>query len=210
MRRYLLSQRSIQPQCPTPSSIASIVQVEYGKGLWLHPPRSGEGHDRSGCVRARAQRRGPARLTPGQGASYHLTRTDKGLAAINVRPGSVLGTPYLKYTLIGIGSALLLLLGFVVVLPQSASLALWLALWVAALSIAAFGVYGYDKGQAQRGGGRVPEVVLWLLAALGGSPGAFIAMRVFHHKTSKTSFQIVFWVIVAAQVALIALLLLQG
>jgi uncharacterized membrane protein YsdA (DUF1294 family)/cold shock CspA family protein len=149
-------------------------------------------------------------LTPGQGASYHLTRTDKGLAAINVRPGSVLGTPYLKFTLIGIGSALLLLLGFVVILPQSASLALWLALWVAALSIAAFGVYGYDKGQAQRGGGRVPEVVLWLLAALGGSPGAFIAMRVFHHKTSKTSFQIVFWVIVAAQVGLIALLLLRG
>jgi uncharacterized membrane protein YsdA (DUF1294 family)/cold shock CspA family protein len=149
-------------------------------------------------------------LTPGQGASYHLTRTDKGLAAINVRPGSVLGTPYLKFTIIGIGSALLLLLGFVVILPQSASPALWLALWVAALSIAAFGVYGYDKGQAQRGGGRVPEVVLWLLAALGGSPGAFIAMRVFHHKTSKTSFQIVFWVIVAAQVALIALLLLRG
>jgi uncharacterized membrane protein YsdA (DUF1294 family) len=56
----------------------------------------------------------------------------------------------------------------------------------------------------------VPEVVLWLLAALGGSPGAFIAMRVFHHKTSKTSFQIVFWVIVAAQAALIVLLLLRG
>jgi CspA family cold shock protein len=31
---------------------------------------------------------GRRNLTPGQGASYHLTRTDKGLAAINVRPGS--------------------------------------------------------------------------------------------------------------------------
>jgi uncharacterized membrane protein YsdA (DUF1294 family)/cold shock CspA family protein len=149
-------------------------------------------------------------LTPGQGAIYHLTRTDKGLAAINVRPGSVLGTPYLKFTLIGIGSALLLLLGLAFALDRPTSLALWLVLWVLALSIAAFGVYGYDKGQAQRGGGRVPEVVLWLLAALGGSPGAFIAMRVFHHKTSKTSFQIVFWVIVAAHTALIALLLLRG
>ena len=56
----------------------------------------------------------------------------------------------------------------------------------------------------------MPEIVLWLLAALGGSPGAFIARRVFHHKTSKTSFQIVFWVIVAVQVALIVLLLLRG
>jgi uncharacterized membrane protein YsdA (DUF1294 family)/cold shock CspA family protein len=149
-------------------------------------------------------------LTPGQGASYHLTRTDKGLAAINVRPGSVLGTPYLKFTLIGIGSALLLLVGLAFALDRPTSLALWLVMWVAALSIAAFGVYGYDKSQAQRGGGRVPEVVLWLLTALGGSPGAYIAMRVFHHKTSKTSFQIVFWAIVAVQVALIVLLLFRG
>ena len=56
----------------------------------------------------------------------------------------------------------------------------------------------------------MPEAVPWLLAALGGSPGAFIAMRVFHHKTSKTSFQLVFWVIVAVQVGLIALLLMRG
>jgi uncharacterized membrane protein YsdA (DUF1294 family) len=32
----------------------------------------------------------------------------------------------------------------------------------------------------------------------------------FHHKTSKTSFQIVFWVIVVAQVGLIAFLSLRG
>jgi len=32
----------------------------------------------------------------------------------------------------------------------------------------------------------------------------------FHHKTSKTSFQIVFWVIVAAQAVLIAFVLLRG
>ena len=46
------------------------------------------------------------------------------------------------------------------------------------------------------------------------SPGR-IARRVhrdalFHHKTSKTSFQIVFWVIVAAQVVLIAFLCCEG
>lgn len=148
-------------------------------------------------------------LAPGQHASYHLTRTDKGLAAINVRPGSVLGTPYLRYTLIGVGSALLLLVGLAFALNRPASLALWLIMWGVALSITAFGIYGYDKGQAQRGGGRVPEVVLWLLAALGGSPGAFIAMRLFRHKTSKRTFQIVFWAIVLAQVALITFALLR-
>ena len=56
----------------------------------------------------------------------------------------------------------------------------------------------------------MPEAVPWLLAALGGSPSAFIAMRVSHHKTSKASFQIVFWVIVATQAALITLLLPRG
>jgi uncharacterized membrane protein YsdA (DUF1294 family) len=139
-----------------------------------------------------------------------LPRTEKGWAAINVRPGSVLGTPYLKFTLIGIGSALLLLFGLAFALDRPTSLVVWTMLWIAALSIAAFGVYGYDKGQAQRGGGRVPEGVLWLLAAMGGSPGAFIAMRVFHHKTSKRSFQAVFWVIVAVQAALLAFLAVRS
>jgi uncharacterized membrane protein YsdA (DUF1294 family)/cold shock CspA family protein len=197
-----------QGTIPSTEQHGIVVKWDADKGYGFIRPDGGKEGDPDVFVHVRNVE-GRRQLTPGQGASYHLTRTDKGLAAINVRPGSVLGTPYLKFTLIGFGSALLLLLGLVVVLPQSTSFALWLMLWILALSIAAFGVYGYDKGQAQRGGGRVPEAVLWLLAALGGSPGAFIAMRVFHHKTSKRSFQIVFWVIVAAQVALLAFLLLR-
>jgi len=34
---------------------------------------------------------------------------------------------------------------------------------------------------------------LILLALPGGWPGAFIAQQLFHHKTKKRSFQIVFW-----------------
>jgi len=41
--------------------------------------------------------------------------------------------------------------------------------------------------------------VLHLLGLLGGTPGAFIAMRMFHHKTSKQSFQTMFWLTVAVQ-----------
>ena len=81
-------------------------------------------------------------------------------------------------------------------------------MWVGALSLVTFGIYGYDKAQAQGGGPRVPEVVLHLLGLLGGTPGAFIAMRIFHHKTSKQSFQTIFWIIVAVQLAALAILLL--
>jgi uncharacterized membrane protein YsdA (DUF1294 family) len=72
-----------------------------------------------------------------------------------------------------------------------------------------FFIYGFDKSRAQRGGQRVPEAILHVLSLLGGSPGSFVAMRVFHHKTSKRSFQAVFWVIVAVQLGILAYLLLR-
>ena len=111
----------------------------------------------------------------------------------------MLGTPYLKYSLIGLGTALLLLFGLATALDRPTSFALWLVMWVGVLSLVTFGVYGYDKAQAQGGGPRVPEAVLHLLGLLGGTPGAFIAMRMFHHKTSKLSFQTIFWLTVAVQ-----------
>jgi uncharacterized membrane protein YsdA (DUF1294 family) len=52
----------------------------------------------------------------------------------------------------------------------------------------------------------VPEVVLHGLALAGGSPAALLAMRLFRHKTAKSGFRFVFWVIVAAQALLAAYL----
>jgi uncharacterized membrane protein YsdA (DUF1294 family)/cold shock CspA family protein len=143
-------------------------------------------------------------LRAGQPVTYHVTRTDKGPAAIKVRPGSVLATPFLRYLLIGLGSALLLLVGLANALDRPASFALWLLFWVIAMSLTALGLYGYDKAQAINGGQRIPEAVLHLVTALGGSPGAFVGMRLFHHKTGKAAFQVVFWVILAVQLALAA------
>jgi uncharacterized membrane protein YsdA (DUF1294 family)/cold shock CspA family protein len=193
--------KETQEKIPSGQQRGVVVMFDAERGFgFLRPDGAKEGDDRDVFVHVRNVI-GRQNLHPGQSASYYLTRTDKGLAAINVQPGSVLGTPYLKYSLIGVVSAVLLLFGLIVVLPQSSSFALWVALWVVALSIVTFGIYGFDKAQAQSGGGRVPEAVLHLLGLLGGTPGAFIAMRVFRHKTSKRSFQIVFWVIVAVQLA---------
>ncbi len=79
--------------------------------------------------------------------------------------------------------------------------------WIISVSLASFLTYGYDKSIAGHNVTRMPEVVLHLLTVLGGTIGSFAGMRIFHHKTQKTSFQFVFWVIVAIQIAVIILLL---
>jgi uncharacterized membrane protein YsdA (DUF1294 family) len=71
------------------------------------------------------------------------------------------------------------------------------------LNLAAFLSYGCDKHQARVGGWRLPEMSLHVLSALGGTPGAFIGQRLFHHKTRDQKFQIIFWSIVAAQVLIL-------
>ena len=61
----------------------------------------------------------------------------------------------------------------------------------------AFGLYWYDKHQAQAGQWRTPEKVLHGVELLGGWPGALVAQQMFRHKTRKLSYQIWFWLIVA-------------
>ena len=79
----------------------------------------------------------------------------------------------------------------------------WLVSWLVCINLTTFLTYGYDKRQAGKMGWRVPEATLFLLALLGGSPGAFLAMRWFRHKSMKGSFRLMFWLIVVAQVTLL-------
>jgi uncharacterized membrane protein YsdA (DUF1294 family) len=66
-----------------------------------------------------------------------------------------------------------------------------------ALSVFAFFAYRSDKRSAEAGDWRVPEATLHVIGLIGGWPGAFLAQRAFRHKTSKLSFQAVFWSVVA-------------
>ena len=75
--------------------------------------------------------------------------------------------------------------------------------YLLAINVATFLIYRYDKQVAGKGRTRVPELILLLLAAIGGSPAAFIAMSTLRHKTQKTSFLLKFWAIVAVQVIII-------
>jgi DTW domain-containing protein YfiP/uncharacterized membrane protein YsdA (DUF1294 family) len=67
-----------------------------------------------------------------------------------------------------------------------------LAGWVGAMSLVAFLLFGFDKWQAGRRGGRVAESTLCLVSALGGWPGGFLGIALFRHKSAKGSFQLKF------------------
>lgn len=53
----------------------------------------------------------------------------------------------------------------------------------------AFLIYGIDKLKAKADAWRIPEKTLILLAVIGGAFGAFLGMKVFHHKTRKPLFK---------------------
>ena len=74
---------------------------------------------------------------------------------------------------------------------------------VAVMSLWTFVVYGFDKRRAARGGRRVAEQTLHLLALVGGWPGALFGQRFFRHKTSKLSFLVVFWAVVVIHNAIV-------
>ena len=66
----------------------------------------------------------------------------------------------------------------------------YFVIYLAAINILTFCVYGADKRRAKiQGARRVPEKTLFALALLLGSAGALFAMRVFHHKTRHSYFR---------------------
>lgn len=65
-----------------------------------------------------------------------------------------------------------------------------LLVYLLIINIFTFLLYGADKYKARRGEWRIKEAVLLGLAAIGGSPTAWIAMYMFHHKTRKPKFYI--------------------
>ena len=84
-----------------------------------------------------------------------------------------------------------------------------LAAWLFVVSLALFLVMGVDKNQARRGGRRVPEKRLFLLAALGGATGGVFGMLAFRHKTRHTQFILGFPALALLHVALLVWLLLK-
>ena len=51
------------------------------------------------------------------------------------------------------------------------------------INVVTFLVYGIDKWKAKPGSWRISEATLLILAVIGGSIGALLGMKIWHHKT---------------------------
>ena len=76
--------------------------------------------------------------------------------------------------------------------------------YLLAINAVAFIVYGIDKYKAKKAKWRIPETTLLLLAVLGGSIGAWMEMKVWHHKTMHKRFKYGIPAILLIQIALMA------
>jgi uncharacterized membrane protein YsdA (DUF1294 family) len=75
-------------------------------------------------------------------------------------------------------------------------------IYLAVINVVTFFMYGIDKWKAKRTKWRIRETSLLGLAVLGGSIGAWLGMKVWHHKTLHKKFKYGVPLILIAQIAL--------
>lgn len=64
-----------------------------------------------------------------------------------------------------------------------------LACYLLAINVATLITFGIDKLKAKRAKWRIPEATLLMMAAVGGSVGAWAGMKLWHHKTRHKKFR---------------------
>ena len=69
-----------------------------------------------------------------------------------------------------------------------------------------FLIYGIDKYKAKKGQWRISEATLLMMAAIGGSIGAWAGMRLWHHKTMHKKFKYGIPLIIILQIAFLVYL----
>ena len=75
--------------------------------------------------------------------------------------------------------------------------------YLAVINVATFFTYGLDKWKAKRSKWRIREAALLTLAVLGGSIGAWLGMKVWHHKTQHKKFKVGIPIIIIVQAIII-------
>ncbi len=106
-----------------------------------------------------------------------------------------MANPYVLFGLLSLGGAALV----------TALLTLFISpiiAWLVAINLSAVIIYRIDKSAAQAERLRVPEAILLLLEAVGGTIGAWFAMWMMRprHKTQSGGFLIWFFAILALQI----------
>ena len=76
-------------------------------------------------------------------------------------------------------------------------------IYLVIINVVTFFMYGIDKWKAKKSKWRIREAALLGLAVLGGSIGAWLGMKVWHHKTLHKKFRYGVPFILIAQMALV-------
>lgn len=82
---------------------------------------------------------------------------------------------------------------------------LLIACYLVAINVVTFVMYGIDKWKAKHNKWRIPEATLLGLAVVGGSVGAWLGMKVWHHKTMHKKFKYGIPFILMAQIVIVLL-----
>ncbi len=77
--------------------------------------------------------------------------------------------------------------------------------YILGINVITFVTYGIDKLKAKKGKWRTPEACLFSLAVIGGSIGAHLGIKVWHHKTLHKKFKYGIPAIIILQIACICL-----
>ena len=83
-------------------------------------------------------------------------------------------------------------------------------IYLATINMVAFILFGIDKLKAKHAKWRIRESTLLLLAAIGGSIGAWLGMKMWHHKTMHKKFKYGIPTIIIIQLTLAAYLLFNN
>ena len=76
--------------------------------------------------------------------------------------------------------------------------------YIVVINLVSFMMFGIDKYKARRGQWRISEATLLAVAAIGGSIGAWVGMKVWHHKTLHSKFRYGVPIMLLAHIALMA------
>ena len=77
-------------------------------------------------------------------------------------------------------------------------------IYLALINVVTFFLYGIDKYKAKKSKWRVKEATLLWMSVAGGSIGAWLGMKAWHHKTLHKKFKYGVLLILLAQIGLAA------
>ena len=76
-------------------------------------------------------------------------------------------------------------------------------IYLAAINVVAFCMYGIDKWKAKHSKWRISEAMLIWMSVFGGSVGAWLGMKTWHHKTQHMKFKYGLPFILLLQIAIV-------